>query len=214
MPEQTSAFDAHDLKEEMRPSELWTPETGYRDDWSEDDRDDFVEPLEDGMLPHPVLDPQHGHIHVLSDDVVQVTTDEDIYHELVEWLDEVFDIPRGYDVYWVDLNAPDKRSSVEPHALIHLRDDFETRVFWPEDDHPTLVHRYQRGPYSNTNVFAFIGDGGIRVEREEDAMAPMSPSESANEADKHHRGDDASLGKNGWTWWEIVGTGLELDALR
>lgn len=207
-----SAFDAHDLKEEMRP-----PAIAEDDGWIRPESewpDDLDDPLEPGMVPMPVLDPQHGEIRVLTERVVQVFTDEDIYHELVEWLDEVFEIPVDYDVYWVDIEPTDKRSNIEPHALIVLGVDDGTKVFWPEDDAPMLHHKYQRGAYSGEVAYAFVHGGGVCVELEHSTTNPLSPTQSAERADDAVRGADSVSGKNGWKWWSIIGTDIDLGDLR
>lgn len=211
-------FSATDLKHEMRPPELWTPETGFRDDWSVDDRDDFVElrDEEEGLLPHPVLDPMHGPIRPITEDWVQVLTVEDVYHELVEWLDEVFDIPRGYDVYWVDLEPTGQNVAIEPHALIHLRDDQEVHVNWPTAvDSLPVAHHYKRGDHRGHEANGRINDGGIEVLSGSAYEESRSPSSAAARADEVVRGDAApDSGQNGWDWWSVGDDEFPLDALR
>lgn len=209
--ENQGGFTATDLKDELRPPELFDHDEGwYVPEEERDLPDHWDEPLEPGMMPKPVLDPAHGPIRMPCSHVVQVHTDVDIYHELVEWLDEVFTVPRGYDVFWCDLSHDYGETTVEPHALIVMRDDDEVNEYDPDDPVP-LQHLYQRGDFSGEIAHAEIHDGGIVVNDH-----VMKPTKAAEVSDCNVRGDAArEKGYNGWTWWEVA-TPLpfNLDFLR
>lgn len=199
-------FDGYDLKDELRPPELCDDAQRRVRDGASDDR---------GLLPRPVLDRQHGEVCVVSDRVVQVFTDEDIYHELVEWLDEVFEVPVSYTVHWNAMDISHGNSEIEPHALILLGVDDTTRTFDVGESGPTFRHDYKRGDYAGeANHLIVTPDGRLQVSAGEPTIA-SSLSEAAEIADQQTRGEDArSVGFNGWTWWEVPGTDVTLDDLR
>lgn len=204
MSQKQRRFDGEDLRDELRPPELFDrDEHRYL---SEDERPDGLdEPEEPGMIPMPVLDPLHGPICVVNESVVQVFTERDIYHELVEWLDEVFEIPRGYDVYWLDVSE----YGLDSHALIVLRDD-ETVNEHEVDDGVKVEHRYQRGDYAGERTTAVVIGGGVT-----NGGKITSPTEAAQIADRGIRGEDArELGYNGWTWWSVPASDVTLANLR
>ena len=204
MSQAATRFDGYDLREELRPSALFDREA-HRIKSESERPDDLPEPEEPGIIPKPVLDPLHGEIRVLSETVVQVFTDHDIYHELVEWMDEVFEIPRGYDVYWLDVSD----YGPEPHALIVLREDDAVNEYLPETG-VKVEHYYQRGEYAGERTTAMAIGGGVT-----NGGKTTSPTEAAQIADRGVRGEDArDVGYNGWTWWSIVGHDLTLDTLR
>jgi len=198
----TDRFDGHDLRDELRPPGLFDRDTGrlYPDVGDNE-----------GFLPEPVLDAMHGRVNVVSDSVVTIATYEGLYHELVELLDDVFDVPCGYSVYWVDLSGQS-----ESVALIRLRDDETVRVHSP-DEPVSVIHHYQRGDYSGMTAVGHIRDGGVvALNREDEELTgPVTPSKAALIADGAVRGEASpESGINGWTWWTLSDGETELDSFR
>lgn len=201
-------FDANDLKDELRHPEAWdddefwyVPEDELPDHlWTEDDG---------GRRDCPILDPMHGRIYTPCPHVVQVMTDRDIYHELVQWLDEVFEIPRGYDVHWLDYEYNYGDANLKPHAVIVLRDDSEV-IEHGEDEGFPIRHLYKRGEHAGKMARGEIRNGRIHTS----GQTFDSLTAAAEHADGELRSETPD-GYNGWQWWEYANDQpFTLDYLR
>lgn len=215
----TDRFDGHDLRDVLRPSDAWdttddTTSFGWYRQLTDIDEEHIAMDAGKEYCTLPVLDPGHGEVRVLNDDVVQVFTDEDIYHELVEMLERVFEIPVGYDVNWVDMR--EGRNAPGSFALIRLRRDGEVHAM-SRDEPLTLVHEYKRGDYAGKSIYAMIQDGGVvpLTALGEILGDADTPTGAATTADEAVRGDDSiDVGINGWNWWRIEDSPFPLSLLR